>query len=171
MCKQDWCFSINILSKLSLLPLLVPFGCSWLLRSQTEGLLRCRFITLSLLLSSQGGSRGSLSYELGPQAYLSLQQFFPCLEKLLFFSPQCFLFTFNLAQPLLQCKLWLGPGSFLVLAFAPWRKCLYNPERIFFDVAATWILGLLTVPAFRSFWSLSMPPTRGLSLIFNTSYF
>lgn len=136
MCKQDWCFSINILSKLSLLPLLVPFGCSWLLSSHTEGLLQGKFITLSLLLSSQGGSRGSLSYDQCPQAYLSPQQFFPCVEKLLFFSPQCFLFTFNLAQRLLQCKLWLGPGTFLVLSFGPWRKCLYNPERLFFDVAA-----------------------------------
>lgn len=165
------CFSINILSKLSLLPLLVPFGCSWLLRSHTEGLLQCKFITLSLLRSSQGGSRGSLSYEYCPQAYLSLQQFFPCVEKLLFFSPQCFLFTFNLAQPLLPCKLWLGPGSFLVWSFDPWRKCLYNAGRLFFDVAAAWILGLLTVPASRSFWSLSGSPTKGLSLIFNTSYF
>lgn len=54
-CKQGWYFSINILSKLSLLPLLVPLGCSWLLRSQTGGLLWCKFTTLSLLLSSQRG--------------------------------------------------------------------------------------------------------------------
>lgn len=53
--KWGWCFSINILSKLSLLPLLVPLGCSWLLRSQTGGLLWCKFTTFSLLLSSQRG--------------------------------------------------------------------------------------------------------------------
>ena len=70
-----------------------------------------------------------MSCEQCSQEYLSLQQFFPCLVKLLLFSVLCFAFTFYLAQPLLQYKLWRCPGSFLVLLLDTWRKCLYNPPR------------------------------------------
>lgn len=55
----------------------------------------------------------------------------------LLFPAQGLVFAFNLAQPLLQYKLWLCPGSFLLLLLDTWRKCLYNPDRLFFDVAAT----------------------------------
>lgn len=155
MCERGWCFSINIWSKLSLLPLLVPFGCSWLLRSRTGGLLQWKFITLSLLLRSRWG------VERKPEQWVVFTGIFISVAILSMHGEAVVLpgaglmFTFNLAQPLLKYKLWLCPGSFLGLLFHTWRKCLYNPDRLFFDVAATWILRSSQASAFKSSLSLS----------------
>lgn len=150
MCKQGWCFSINNLSKLSLLPLLIPFGCSWLLRSQTGGLLWCKFITLALLWSSWMGVKRKPELRVVFTRIFISAAILSMHGEAVVVLASVFSIPFNLAQPLLQCKLWLCPGSFLVLLLDTWRKCLCNSERVFFDVAASSILGLLNAPAFRA---------------------